>query len=95
MRLKLSGELTGEGVHILKQAIEPLFFSPSPPLLELQMDEVHYMDSSGVGIIIAIIQRLRDADGKLKIHGLSDVGRDLFKILKLASLHEVVMINGE
>lgn len=95
MRLRLSGELTGEGVYILKQAIEPLFISPTPPRLELEMDDIRYMDSSGVGILIAIIQRMRDAGGKLEIHGLSDVGRDLFKILKLASLHEVVTVNGE
>jgi anti-sigma B factor antagonist len=93
MRLRLSGELTGEGAYILKQAIEPLFVSPVAPRLELKMDDVSYMDSSGVGIIIAIIQRMRDAGGKLEIHGLSEVGRDLFKILKLASLKEVVTVN--
>lgn len=95
MRLSLSGELTGEGVYLLKQAIEPLFISPTPPHLELKMDDIRYMDSSGVGIIIAIIQRMRDSGGKLEIHGLSEVGRDLFKILKLASLHEFVSVNGK
>jgi anti-anti-sigma factor len=95
MRLRLSGELTGEGIYLLKQAIEPLFVSPSPPHLELKMDDVHYMDSSGVGMIIAIIQRMREAGGKLEILGLSDVGRDLFKILKLASLNEYVSVNGQ
>ena len=95
MRLRLSGELTGEGVYLLKQVIEPLFISPAPPHLELKMDDINYMDSSGVGIIIAIIQRMRDAGGKLEIQGLGDVGRDLFKILKLASLHEYVSVNGK
>lgn len=95
MCLRLSGELTSEGVHILKQAIEPLFISPLPPRLELIMEDIHYMDSSGVGIIIAIIQRMRDSGGKLEIHGLSDAGRGLFKILKIASLKEVVTIKSQ
>ncbi len=92
MCLKLAGHLTGDGIFILKQAVEPLFISPTPPMLHLHMEDVQYMDSSGVGIIVAIIQRMRDIGGKLEIHGLSDVGRDLLEILRLAALHEVVQV---
>lgn len=93
--LRLSGELTSDGVHILKQAIEPLFVSPLPPRLELIMEDIKYMDSSGIGIIIAIIQRMQDSGGKLEIHGLNDAGRGLFKILKIASLNDIVTIKSQ
>ncbi len=92
MSLILHGYLSGDGVYMLKRAIEPLFVSPTPPQLKLHMDGIKYMDSSGVGIIILIIQRMRDVGGKLEIHGLSDVGRELFQILKLANLNETVTV---
>ena len=93
LSLKLSGHLSGDGVFLLKQAVEPVFFSPLPPRLNLIMDGIEYMDSSGVGIIVSIIQRMREVGGKLEITGLSDVGRELFQILKLAGLNEVVSVN--
>jgi anti-anti-sigma factor len=93
--LKLGGHLTGDGIFILKQAVEPLFMSPTPPKLRLIMDDISYMDSSGVGIIISIIQKMRDIGGQLEIHGLSEVGRDLFQILKIASLHDVVQVKSQ
>lgn len=94
MCLKLNGHLAGDGVFMLKRAVEPLFVSPLPPKLKLLMDGVTYMDSGGVGIIISIIQRMQEHGGKLEIHGLSDVGRELFQILKLASLNEIVSIHS-
>jgi anti-anti-sigma factor len=56
---------------------------------------VKYMDSSGVGTIIYIIKQMRDRGGKLEIHGLSDVGRELLQILRLASLKEVVTVTSD
>jgi len=92
LSLKLSGHLSGDGVFLLKQAVEPIFISPLPPRLKLIMHEIEYMDSSGVGIIVSIIQRMREVGGKLEIHGLSDAGRELFQILRLASLQDVVSV---
>ena len=93
MQLRLVGELTGEGVFLLRRAVEPIFISPTPPTLRLFMKEITYMDSSGVGILIMIIKKMKDMGGKLEIHDLSDVGRELFQILKLASLNDVVSLN--
>jgi anti-anti-sigma factor len=92
MWLRLSGQLAGESVYTLKQAVEPLLVSPKPPLLRLIMEDVKYMDSSGVGAIVGIIQKMRKVGGNLEIYGLSDVGRQLFQILRLSSLKEIVKL---
>jgi len=94
MHLRLVGELAGDGAFLLKQAVEPIFLSPTPPRLKLIMKDITYMDSSGVGIIILIIRKIREIGGKLEIHGLSDVGRELFQILKLASIKDCVSFSG-
>ncbi len=92
--LKLVGELSGDGIPVLRKAVDPVFISPAPPVLRLLMDGVSYMDSSGVGVIISIIRRLREINGRLEIVGLSDVGRELFNILRLADLDEVVILDS-
>jgi len=93
MWLKLRGHLAGDGALVLRRVVEPIFISPSPPFLKLNMTDVEYMDSSGIGVLIGIIQKLRSTGGLMEIHGLSDVGRQLFQILKLASLNEVVTVS--
>ncbi len=95
MCLRLTGRLAGDAAYMLRRAVEPVFVTPSTPTLKLMMDGVKYMDSSGVGAIIYIIKQMRERGGKLEIHGLSDVGRELFQILKLASLKEVVTLCDE
>lgn len=92
MQLRLVGELSGDGAFLLKRAVEPLFASPKPPMLKLFMKDITYMDSSGVGIIISIIRRIRETGGKIEIHDLSDVGRELLNILKIANLDDIVSL---
>jgi anti-anti-sigma factor len=95
MVLRLTGQLAGDAAYMLRRAVEPVFLSPRPPQLKLMMDGVKYMDSSGVGTIVYIIKQMRDRGGKLEIHGLSDVGRELLQILRLASLKEVVTVTSD
>ena len=66
----------------------------TPPHLTLIMDKVRYMDSTGVGVIIAIIQQMRRRGGKLEILGLSDVGRQLLQILRVTALADYVSVIG-
>jgi stage II sporulation protein AA (anti-sigma F factor antagonist) len=94
MCLRLEGQLSGDSALVLLRAVEPVFVSPHPPHVKLLMDGIHYMDSTGVGVIIAIIKQVRDRGGKLEIVGLSDAGSELLQILELAGLPEVVTVNG-
>jgi len=88
--LKVVGRLAGDSAHLLRRAVDPAFSSPKPPKVRLLMDGVQYMDSTGVGVIVAIIQQMRHRGGKLEICGLSEVGRQLFQILRLTTLSEYV-----
>jgi anti-anti-sigma factor len=92
--LKLTGHLAGENAHLLKRAVDPVFISPTPPSVRLIMDDVYYIDSTGVGVIVSIVQQMQRHGGKLEISGLSDVGRQLLSILRLTSLSDYVTVVG-
>jgi anti-anti-sigma factor len=93
--LELTGHLAGDSAFQLRRAVEPIFLSPTPPNLKLIMDDVRYMDSTGVGVIVAIIQQMRKRGGKLEIHGLTEAGRQLLSILKVTTLSDCVTVTSQ
>ncbi len=84
--LRIVGNLSGDHAHMLQQAVEPVFVSPHAPHLKLMMEDVNYMDSTGVGVVVAIIRRMNEQGGTLEIVGLSEAGRQLLEILNIASI---------
>lgn len=43
----------------------------SRPLLLLQLGEVEFIDSSGLGLLIRLLMRIRNAGGDMKLCGVS------------------------
>lgn len=86
LALDVEGELAGENAHILRHAVEPVFITPTTPHLTLNMHGVKYMDSTGIGVLVSIIQKISDRDGRLVIVGLNETGQQLLRILQLAGL---------
>ena len=86
LSLDVEGELAGDNAHILTHAVEPVFITPTAPHLTLNMHGVSYMDSTGIGVLVSIIQQISDRDGRLVIVGLNETGRQLLRILNLAGL---------
>ncbi|HDS30726.1 MAG TPA: anti-sigma factor antagonist [Firmicutes bacterium] len=86
LHLDIDGELAGDNAHILRHAVEPMFITPSAPYLTLNMHGVRYMDSTGIGVLVSIIQQIAERGGRLDIVGLNNTGRQLFAILNLAGI---------
>lgn len=89
--LSLAGELAGETVVTFRKAIEPVFVSPTPPRIRLVMSDVKYIDSTGIGAIIALINQLKRTGGQLEIVGLTEAGRQLLRILRIARIECVTL----
>jgi anti-sigma B factor antagonist len=51
--------------------------------LEIDMSKVEYLDSTGVGSIIRILQAMRAMNGKLRFSGIGGMPR---KVLKLSNV---------
>jgi len=54
-----------------------------PKKLMLDLTEVPYMDSSGVGTLVEVFRRVSAYKGKMVLFGLNDRVRSVFEITKL------------
>ncbi len=57
--------------------------------LVLNMEAVEYMSSSGFRVAIALLRRLKDEGGSLKISNLRPAVKRIFDVIELTSLFEI------
>jgi len=81
-----SGRLTAEVAAEFKQEVRALV--PQTKRLVLDLDEVVFMDSSGLGAIIAVYVTAKKAPCELQLVNLSKKIRDLLGMTKLLSVFE-------
>jgi anti-sigma B factor antagonist len=83
-----SGKLTmGEGTSTLRTKIRELVASGSRRIV-LNMADVSYMDSSGMGELIAAHTTITTAGGEIKLLHLAKRVHDLLKLTKLYTVFE-------
>lgn len=83
-----SGKLTmGEGASTLRTKIRELVASGSRQIV-LNMADVSYMDSSGMGELIGAHTTVTTAGGEIKLLNLAKRVHDLLKLTKLYTVFE-------
>jgi anti-sigma B factor antagonist len=84
----LAGRLTlGDGSGMLRSSIKDLTAQGSKKIL-VNLKEVSYIDSSGLGEMISSYATVTNAGGQIKLLGSQDRVRDLLTITKLYSVFE-------
>ena len=84
-----AGRITlGEGASSLRDAIRDLSTKGNKKIL-LNLSEVNYIDSSGIGEMVSGFTSVTNAGGQLKLLGLSKRVKDLLQITKLYTVFEV------
>jgi len=82
----LGGKITiGEGDALLREKVHALLDSGKKNIL-LNLERVTYMDSAGIGELVACYKRAREKDGTVKL--LRPVGK-VMDLLVLTKLEEV------
>ena len=85
----LSGRITlGEGSIILKDTVRDLLSKGNKKLL-LNLGDVNYIDSSGIGELVAAFTTVRNQGGELKLLNLTKKVHDLLQITKLYTVFDV------
>jgi anti-sigma B factor antagonist len=83
------GRITlGEGASALRENIRGLVGQGSKKIL-LNLGEVSYIDSSGIGELVSGFTSVANQGGVLKLLGLTKRVKDLLQITKLYTVFEV------
>ena len=85
----LSGRITlGEGSVVLRDTIKDLLGKGSKKIL-LNLGDVSYIDSSGIGELVSAFTSVRNQGGELKLLNLTKKVHDLLQITKLYTVFDV------
>jgi anti-sigma B factor antagonist len=87
--LDLSGRITlGEGSVQLRDAVRDLLTKGQKQIL-LNLADVNYIDSSGIGELVSAYTTVRNQGGELKLLNLTKKVHDLLQITKLYTVFDV------
>jgi anti-sigma B factor antagonist len=93
--MDLSGRITiGEGTLILRDRIQKLLDAGDRKFL-LNLTDVDYIDSSGLGELVTSFTTVRNHGGELKLLNLTKRVQDLLQITKLLTVFEVFNSEAE
>ena len=85
----LSGKITlGEGGVALRDEVRKLVAEGKKKIV-LNLAEVNYIDSSGLGELVSAYTAVKNAGGELKLLSLTSKVRDLLVITKLVTVFDV------
>ena len=87
--LDLSGRITlGEGSVTLRDAIRDLVNKGEKSIL-LNLGDVSYIDSSGIGELVSAFTTVKNSGGELKLLNLTKKVHDLLQITKLYTVFDI------
>jgi anti-sigma B factor antagonist len=85
----MSGRITlGEGSVVLREAVKDLIAKGQKKIL-LNLGDVTYIDSSGIGELVSAFTSVRNQGGELKLLKLTKKVHDLLQITKLYTVFDI------
>ena len=80
--LKIEGTLDAVTAPELRSVVDDLV-NESRKEVTLDLVDLRLIDSSGVGVIVSLFKRVRANGGQVRITGLRDQPRAIFRLLRL------------
>src|SRR5216683_2372147 len=85
----MSGRITlGEGSVVLRESVRDLVAKGQKKIL-LNLGDVTYIDSSGIGELVSAFTTVRNQGGELKLLNLTKKVHDLLQITKLYTVFDI------
>ena len=86
--VQVEGQLVVGNRQELKDLVQAALDSGERRLL-IDFSQTGYIDSSGLGALVSISKRIREAGGDLRLSGLNEDLRSLFELTKLDTLFSI------
>jgi anti-sigma B factor antagonist len=80
--LEIDGTLDAVTAPDLRTVVDQLV-AEERKSVTLELSSLRLIDSSGVGVIVSLFKRIRATGGQVKIVGLRDQPRAIFRLLRL------------
>ncbi|HEY4553578.1 MAG TPA: anti-sigma factor antagonist [Bacillaceae bacterium] len=87
-RVKLSGEIDAYTAPNVRESLTQPAEKPGATII-VDMSEVTYMDSTGLGVFVGLFKQLRANEGNLMLVGLTERMKRLFDITGLADVMDI------
>jgi anti-sigma B factor antagonist len=78
----------GDEIHLLREAVHGLIGEGKKKII-LNLAEVDYLDSSGVGELVGSFTTVRNAGGELKLLNLTQKVQDVLHVTKLYTVFDI------
>lgn len=87
--VKLDGEIDHHSVSEIREGIDRMIAETKPKNLVLELSEIDFMDSSGLGLVLGRYRRLTEIGSKMYI---KNPGERTEKILCMAGVDKLIKI---
>ena len=89
--IKVAGEIDAYTAPKLKETIYS-FSEKEGVRMTIDLSDVHYMDSTGLGVFVGVFKNVRSNDGEFKLIGLSE---RLIRLFEITGLADIIDINSK
>lgn len=89
LRLTLAGELDHHGAKEVMNSVAAIIDEYMPRSCVLDFEDVAFMDSSGIALILNINKRLYNIEGRLKVE---NVLNQPMKVIKASGIERIISI---
>ena len=83
LRVAVSGEIDHHSVRQLREEIDAALYLYQPRTVTLDLSEMRFMDSSGLGFIVGRLENARTLGATLEITGASERVKKIFEMAGL------------
>ncbi|MFT6139428.1 MAG: anti-anti-sigma factor [Psychromonas sp.] len=90
--IQLSGEMDALGCSKIRPNLEALSKQAYPHTV-LDIEQVSFIDSSGIGAIVFLFKRLKEQGRTMEIVGVQGQPQELMKLLRIDAAIALSMIN--
>jgi len=87
--ISLSGEFDAHGCTEIRDELESIIEECASKTLQIDLKNVSFIDSSGIGAIVFLFKRIQAVDGHLKIVQVQGQPQELLSLLRV---HEAIPV---
>jgi anti-sigma B factor antagonist len=87
--LQLEGDLDASSAIYLDEELEKVITMPVQRIL-IDFKDLHYISSTGLGVFVSYMDRLRDRQIQMVLYGMSSKVKNVFAILGIDKLLTIV-----